>query len=116
MSVGGYDLQKFFQDNFESVVVTLQMFQELSKFGQFCGGGRGHSPLGILSLMILIDHSDGLRQAFGTWVFKKTCTLMVCDVPLLKSSPSLGEVLHESQSNLHFDTRLLCYVGHHECH
>ena len=32
---------------------------------------------------------------------------MVCDVPLLRSSPSLGEVLHENQSNLHFDPQLL---------
>ena len=48
------------------------------------------------------------RQAFGTWVFKKTCTWIVCDVPLLRSSPSGGEVLHENQSNVHFDPRLLC--------
>ena len=34
---------------------------------------------------------------------------MVFDVLLLKrSSPSLGEVLHENQFNLHFDPRLLC--------
>jgi len=57
--------------------------------------------------MRFIDHSDGLRQAFGTLVFKKTCTLMVCDVPMLRSSPSLGEVLHENQSNLHFDPNCL---------
>jgi len=56
---------------------------------------------------IFIDHSDGLKWAFRTHVIKKTCTLMVCDVPLLRSSPSLGEVLHENQFNLHFDPRLL---------
>ena len=57
--------------------------------------------------MRFIDCSDGLRQAFGTQVFRKTCTLMVCDMPLLSSSPSLGEVLHENQSNLHSDPQLL---------
>ena len=40
------------------------------------------------------------QTAFATQVFKKTCTLIVCDVPLLRSSPGLGEVLHENQSNL----------------
>ena len=57
--------------------------------------------------MISIDHSDGLRWAFGTRVFKKTCILMVCDFPLLRSIPSWGEVLHENQSSVHFDPRLL---------
>ena len=32
---------------------------------------------------------------------------MVCDVPLLRSGPSLGEVLHENQYNPHFDPQLL---------
>ena len=32
---------------------------------------------------------------------------MVCNVPLLRSSPYLGEVLHENQSNLHFEPQLL---------
>ena len=56
------------------------------------GGGMGKRRIshGILVLMRFIDHSNGLRQALGTQVFKKTCThLMVCDVPLLTSSPSL---------------------------
>ena len=39
--------------------------------------------------------------------FKSSSTLMACDVPLLRSSPSLGEVLHENQSNLCFDPQLL---------
>ena len=39
-------------------------------------------------------------------VFKKTYTLMVCDVPLFRSSSSLVEVLHEKQSNIHFDSQL----------
>jgi len=34
-------------------------------------------------------------------------TLMVCNVPMLRSSPSLGEVLHENLSNLQFDPQLL---------
>ena len=42
------------------------------------------------TVMKFIDHFNGLRQAFGTQVFKKTCTLAVCGVPLLRSSPSLG--------------------------
>jgi len=49
-------------------------------------GGRGCSPLGILGLMIFIGCSAGLRLAFGTQIFKKTCTLMVCDVPLLRTT------------------------------
>jgi len=65
-----------------------------------CGNGRGCSLLGVLDLMRIIDCSDGLRRAFGTWVFKKTCTLMVCGMRLLRSCPSLGEVQHENQ----FDT------------
>ena len=32
---------------------------------------------------------------------------MVCDGSLLRSSPSLGEVLHGNQSNIHFDPQLL---------
>jgi len=72
------------------------------------GGGGGSNHLEVLGLMRFIDCSDGLRQAFGTQVFRKTCTLMACDMPLLSSSPSLGEVLHENQSNLHFDPQLLC--------
>jgi len=32
---------------------------------------------------------------------------MVCDLPLLRSSPSLGEVLHVNWCNLHFDLQLL---------
>ena len=48
-----------------------------------------------------------LDGAFGTQVFKKTCTLMVYDVPLIRSSPCLGEVLHENQSNLKFDPQML---------
>jgi len=43
-----------------------------------------------------------------TQIFKKTCTLMVCDVPLLRSNPSWGEVLHENQSIVQFDPWLLC--------
>ena len=31
---------------------------------------------------------------------------MVCDVPLFRSSSSLVEVLHEKQSNIHFDSQL----------
>jgi len=58
--------------------------------------------------MIFIDHFNGFRWAFGIWAFKKRCTLMVCNVPLLRSSPSLGEVLHEKQSNLYFHPKLLC--------
>ena len=37
----------------------------------------------------------------------ETCTLVMCDVPLLRSSPSLGEFLHENQFNIHFDLQLL---------
>ena len=70
-----------------------------------CGDGRGCSLLGVLDLMRIIDYSDGLRRAFGTRVFKKT--LMVCDVPLLRSCPSLGEVQHENQSSIHFGPQLL---------
>ena len=33
---------------------------------------------------------------------------MVCNVPLLRSSPSLEEGLHENQSNLHFHPKLFC--------
>ena len=40
-------------------------------------------------------------------VFKKTCTLMVCDALLFRSSPRLGEVLYENQFSLHFDPQLL---------
>jgi len=32
---------------------------------------------------------------------------MVCDLPLLISSPRLGEVLHVNWCNLHFDLQLL---------
>ena len=32
---------------------------------------------------------------------------MVCDVPLLRSSPSLGKVLQENQSKLYIDPQLL---------
>ena len=32
---------------------------------------------------------------------------MTCNVPTLRSSPSLGEVLHENLSNLQFDPQLL---------
>ena len=32
---------------------------------------------------------------------------MVCDVPLLRSSPSLGKVLHEKHSNIHSNPQLL---------
>ena len=49
-------------------------------------GRRECSPLGVLGLMIFIGSSAGLRQAFGTQIFKKTCTLMVCDVPLLRTT------------------------------
>ena len=38
-------------------------------------------PLRILDLMRFIDHSDGCRWAFGSLIFKKTCTLMVCADP-----------------------------------
>ena len=72
-----------------------------------CGYRRGCNLLGVLDLMRIIDYSDGLRWAFGTWVFKKTCTLMACDVPLLRSCPSLEEVQHENQSNIHFGPQLL---------
>jgi len=72
-----------------------------------CGDRRGCNLLGVLDLMRIIDYSDGLRWAFGTWVFKKTCTLMACDVPLLRSCPSLEEVQHENQSNIHFGPQLL---------
>ena len=34
---------------------------------------------------------------------------MVCDVPLLRSSPSWREVLHKNQFIVHFDPQLLCY-------
>lgn len=45
----------------------------------------------FLGILRFIYHSDGPRLTFGTWVFKKACTLMECDVPLLcRSSPSLG--------------------------
>jgi len=55
--------------------------------------------------MKLIDHSDGLRQAFGTRVFKKTwCVMCHCSDPI---QLSLGEVLHENQSNIHFDSQEL---------
>jgi len=49
-------------------------------------GGRGCSPLGVLGVMIFIGCSAGLRQAFGNRIFKKACTLMVCDVPLLRTT------------------------------
>ena len=39
----------------------------------------GCSTLGILDL---IDHSAGRRWAFGSLIFKKTCTLMVCADPV----------------------------------
>jgi len=69
----------------------------------------GYSPFSALVLMRLIDHYmyNGPRWAFGTHVIKKTCTLILSDVPLLRSIPSLGQVLHENQSNFHFDPQLL---------
>ena len=71
-------------------------------FGPNCNGGwMGCSPLTVLNLMRFIDPSCGPRWAFDTLVLKKTCTLMVCDVPPFRSSPSLGEVLHENQSDLY---------------
>jgi len=50
----------------------------------------GYSPFSALVLMRLIDHYmyNGPRWAFGTHVIKKTCTLILSDVPLLRSSPS----------------------------
>jgi len=58
----------------------------------------GCSPLTVLGF---IDPSCGPRWAFDTLVLKKTWTLMVCDVPPFRSSPSLEEVLHENRSDLH---------------
>jgi len=53
--------------------------------------------------MVFIDCSDGFRQAFGVQVFKKTCTLMVCDVLLFRSVQIEKEGLQENQFNVHFD-------------
>jgi len=43
------------------------------------------------------------------WIlfYSKWCILMVCDVPLLRFSVSLGEVLQENQSTLHFVSHCL---------
>lgn len=58
--------------------------------------------MAILGLIASVSHSNGPIWAFSTWVLKENGVRM----PLLGSSPSqvsLGEVLHENRSNLHFD-------------
>jgi len=60
----------------------------------------------VLNLMTFIESSNGPRCAFSTLVFKKTCTLIVCDVPTFRFRTSLEEVLHETQSDLQFEHEL----------
>jgi len=60
------------------------------------------APSALLGLMRFIGHWDSLRWAFGTWVIKTTCTLVVCDLPLcstkFRGGPARGS---------HFDPQLL---------
>ena len=50
------------------------------------GSRRGEHPLGVVGLMLFIDHSDRLRRAFGTRVFKKHahwwCVMSRCSDPV----------------------------------
>ena len=61
---------------------------------------EGHAaPLGVFGFNEI--HMSLQWHQTDIWPFKKTCMLMVCDVPLFRSGPSL---IHK---NLHFDPLLL---------
>ena len=89
----GHNLKKFVRFRHASPTKSHLGGGGASPF--ICRGGRRCNSLGEL------------RRAFGAQVFKKACTLMATT----QSQSSLVEVLHENQSNLYFDPRLLgCWV------
>ncbi len=50
------------------------------------------------------------------WVLKKTCRLMVYDVPAVRSDPSLGRILAENPADVHLWPPIAGLVDGHEYH